>query len=84
MILKLSNKVYFWKFVLTSARNLSLLKQFTLAYASERSRYPLSENGIVYYATTYFLDILGIRIEQFFELSAALASLFNILLANIS
>ena len=29
MALKMSKKIFFWNFVLTSARNLSLLKQFT-------------------------------------------------------
>ena len=35
-------------------------------YASERSRYALSENGIVYYATaSYFGDIrLGFEVEE--------------------
>ena len=55
MVLKLSKKVHL---VLASARNLSLSKQFTYAYTSERSRYALSENGIFYYAMPYcFGDI---------------------------
>ena len=40
-------KCNFYNFVLTSARNLSLLKQFYI-YASESSYYTLSENGMVY------------------------------------
>ena len=62
MVLKLSKECISCNFVLNSARNLSLLKQFTYMhftfYISERSRYTLSENGIVYYAITYcFRDI---------------------------
>ena len=62
MVLKLSKECISCNFVLNSARNLSLLKQFTYMhftfYMSERSRYTLSENGIVYYAITYcFRDI---------------------------
>ena len=46
-------KCIFCNFVLTPVRNLSLLKQFMSIYASERSRYALSENGIVYHVMTY-------------------------------
>ena len=44
--LKLSKKCFFYNFVLTSARNLSWLKQFW----SERSHYVLSKLDVVYYA----------------------------------
>ena len=45
MVLKFSKKVlFFCNSVLTAARYLSLLKQFIYIYASERSRYVLSEN----------------------------------------
>ena len=51
MILKLSKKVHFFNFVLTSAKKPKYIKAIYI-YASERSRYALSENGIVYYART--------------------------------
>ena len=57
MVFKLSKKVHFCNFVLTSARNLSLLKQFTYM-PTGRLRYVLSENGIAYYTMAYcFGDI---------------------------
>ena len=55
--------------MLTSARNLSLLKQLTYAYTSERSRYALLENGIVY---------------CYYAISSELTSFLHILFANIS
>ena len=33
-------------------------------YASEKSHYALSENGIVYYAMTYYFR-LGFEVEEF-------------------
>ena len=34
-------------------------------YASERSRYTLSENGIVYYAILTVLEVLMFEVEEF-------------------
>ena len=42
-------------FVLTSARNLSNFIKAIYIFASERSCYALSENGIVYCAMSYYL-----------------------------
>ena len=57
MILKLSKKVHFFNFVLTSAKKSKYVKAIYI-YASETSRYALSENVIVYYAiTSCFEDI---------------------------
>ena len=50
---------YFCNFVLTSARSLKSIKAIYI-YASERSRYVLSENGIVYYAMTYCFGDIGV------------------------
>ena len=57
MVLKLSKKVHFLQFCADlSKRSRSVRTIYT--YASERSRYALSENGLVYYAMTYcFGDI---------------------------
>ena len=49
MILKLLTKVHFFNFALTSAKKSKYVKA-TYIYASERSRYVLSENVIVCYA----------------------------------
>ena len=51
MILKLSRKVCFFNFVLISAKKYKYVKVIYV-YASETSRYALSENVIVYYAMT--------------------------------
>ena len=44
-------KMHFFKFVLISAKKSKYLKAIYI-YASERSRYTLSENVIIYYAMT--------------------------------
>ena len=61
MVLKLSKEVHFCNFVLTSARNLSLLlNQFTYMHLKGLVTYAISENGIFDYAMTYrFGDISG-------------------------
>ena len=65
MVPKLSKMCILCNFVLTSARNLSLLKQFT-KYASERSCYTLLENGIVYCAIVPTVsEILVFEIKEF-------------------
>ena len=62
-VLKLSKKCVFSNFLLTPARNLSLLKSkskyiYIYIHIYERSRYAFLENGNVYYAMTYcFRDI---------------------------
>ena len=57
MILKLSKKVHFFNFVLTLAKKSKYVKAIDI-YASETSRYAVSEKVIVYYAmTSCFEDI---------------------------
>ena len=51
MIIKLSKKVHFFNFVLTSAKKSKHIKAIYI-YGSEKSRYALSENGIVYHVMT--------------------------------
>ena len=53
MILKLSKKVHFFNYVLTSAKKSKYVKAIYI-YASERPCYALSENVIVYYADLMF------------------------------
>ena len=52
MVLKLSKKVPFLQFCTDLGKKSKSIKA-TYIYASERSCYALSENGIVYYAMTY-------------------------------
>ena len=57
MVLKLSKKVHFLQFCADLSKKSKSIKAIYI-YASERSRYALSENDIVYYAMTYcFGDI---------------------------
>ena len=54
--------------MLTSARNLRSVKEIKI-YASKRSRYTLSENGIVHYAMTHcFRNIEGLKSTNLFKL----------------
>ena len=57
MVLKLPKKVHFLQFCGDLRKKSKSVKAIYIS-ASERSRYTLSENGIVYYAMTYcFGDI---------------------------
>ena len=79
MVFKLSKKVHFCNFVLTSARNLSLLKQFTYMQLDDFVTY---FQKMVLLITLWLtaLEILGFQVEEFL-LSQ---HLFYILIANIS
>ena len=83
MVLKLSKKCIFCNFVLTSARNLSLLKQIYM-YASERSRYSLSENGIVYYTVIYCFGDIRVLSQRILLNFCWVSIFFDISIANIS
>ena len=54
MVLKLSEKVHFLQFCADISKKCKSIKEIYI-YVSERSRYALSENGIVSYAMTYCL-----------------------------
>ena len=57
MVLKLSKKVHFLQFCADLSKKYMSIKAIHV-YASGRSCYALSENGIVYYAVNYcFGDI---------------------------
>ena len=45
-------------------------------YVFERSRYALSENGIVFYAMAYCLEILVFEVEEYCSISADLFLMF--------
>ena len=53
MVLKLSKKVHFLQFCADLSKKTKSIQAIYI-YASERSQYALSENGIVYCAMTYF------------------------------
>ena len=53
-------------------------------YASERSRYALSENGIVYYAMTYCFGDISIWNWRILLNFCWVSIFFDILIANIS
>ena len=57
--LKLSKKVHFLQFCADLSKKSKSIKAIYI-YASERSRYALSENGIVYYAMTYCFEDISV------------------------
>ena len=79
VVLKLSKKLHFLQFCAELSKKSKSTKAIYI-YASERSLYALSENGIVYYTMTYcFGDISGWnrRILLNFMLSQHLFWYFN-------
>ena len=59
MILKMSKKVHFLQYCADLSKKSKSIEAVYI-YASERSRYALSENGIVYYAMTYCFEDINI------------------------
>ena len=81
MVLKLSKKVHFLQFCTDLTKFNSIEAIYT--YASQRSPYTLSENGIVYNAMIYcFGDIRAWSWR--ISLNFCRFSIFNILITNIS
>ena len=68
--------------MLTLARNLSIKAIYI--YAPGRSRYALSENGIVYYAMTYCFGDISIWNWRILLNFCWVSIFFDILIANIS
>ena len=64
MVQKLSKKVHFLQFCADLSKKSKSIKAIYI-YASERSRYALSENGIVYYAVLTVVEILVFEVEEF-------------------
>ena len=86
MVLEFSKKVHFFcNFQLALVRNLTLLKQFTYThvYASERSCYGLSEDGIAYYAMTYCFEDTRVWSRRILLKFCWVNNFFDILIANI-
>ena len=81
MVVKLSKKVHFCIFVLTSARK--SIKAIYI-YASERSCYALSENGFVYCAMAYYLGEISVWSRRILLNFCWVSIFLDILIINIS
>ena len=80
MVLKLSEKVQFLQFCADHSQKFMSIKGIYI-YASERSRYALSENGSVYMLWLTVSEILVFEVEKFWSWDSIF---FGILIANIS
>ena len=76
-------KVHFFNFVLTSAKKSKYVKAIYI-YASETSRYALSENVIVYYAMTSCFEDISVWNRRTLLNFCWVSIVFDILIANIS
>ena len=59
MILKMSKKVHFLQYCADLSKKSKSIEAVYI-YASERSRYALSENGIVYFAMIYCFEDISV------------------------
>ena len=59
MVFKLSKKVHFLQFCADLSKKSKSIKAIYI-YASERSRYALSENGIVHCTITYYFGDISV------------------------
>ena len=83
MVLKLSKKVHFLQFCADLSKKSKSIKAIYI-YASERSRYALSENGIVYCAMTYYFGDISVWSRRILLNFCWVSIFFDILIANIS
>ena len=83
IVLKLSKKVHFLQFCADLSKKSTPIKAI-YKYASKRSRYTLSENGIVYYAMTYFFGDVSVWSWGILLSFSWVSIFFGILIANIS
>ena len=83
MVCKLSKKVHFLQFCADLSKKSKSIKAIYI-YASERSRYALSENGIVYYAVTYYFGNIRVSSRRILLNFCWVSIFFDILIANIS
>ena len=81
MVLKLFKKVHFCNFVLTSARNLSLLKQYKYMHPKDLSTH-FQKMVIIYYAMAYCFVDNRVWIRRI--LLNVCCIFFDILIASIS
>ena len=80
---KIAEKSAFLNFVLTSAKKSKYVRAIYI-YASETSRYVLSENVIVYYAMTSCVEDISIWNWRALLNFCRVSMVFDILIANIS
>ena len=64
MVHKLSKKVHILQFCADLSKTSRSIKAIYI-YAFERSRYALSENGIVYYTMSYCFGDIMFEVEEF-------------------
>ena len=83
MVLKLSKKVQFLQFCADLGKKSKSIKA-TSIYASERSRYALSENGIVCCAMTYYFGDISIWSQKILLNFCWVSIFFDIVIVNIS
>ena len=83
MVLKLSKKVQVLQFCADLSKKSKSIKA-TSMYASERSRYALSENGIVYCAMTYYFGDISIWSQNILLNFCWVSIFFDIVIVNIS
>ena len=83
MVLKLSKKVHFLQFCADLSKKSKSIEAIYI-YASERSRYALSENGIVYCAMTYYFGDISVWSRRILLNFCWVSIFFDILIANIS
>ena len=83
MVLKLSKKVHFLQFCADLSKKSKSIKAIYI-YASERSRYALSENGIVYCAMTYYFGDISVWSRRILLNFCWVSIFFDVLIVNIS
>ena len=83
MVLHLSKKVNFLQFYADLSKKSKSIKAIYI-YASERSRYALSENGIVYCAMTYYFGEISVWSQRILLNFCWVSIFFDILMAIIS
>ena len=83
MILKLSKKVHFLQSFADLSKKPKSIKAIYI-YASERSHYVLSENGIAYYAMTYCFGDISVWRRRILLNFCWVSIILDVLIANIS
>ena len=83
IVLKLSEKVHFLQFCADHSQKFMSIKGIYI-YASERSRYALSENGIVHYTMTYCFGNISVWSRRILLNFSWVSIFFGILILNIS
>ena len=83
MVVKFSKKVHFLQFCADLSKKSRSIKVIYI-YASERSRYILSENGIVYCAMTYYFGDISVWSRRGLLNFSWVSIFFGILILTIS